>query len=74
MKIAGKLFLIVFWTVIWGTLLVPFLIVGALYCVIELAFWRLEGILRHCIEEVKRLVGECRWLKEEDMEDNEDGN
>jgi len=65
-KIAGKLFLIVFWTVIWGVLLVPFLIGGALFWVLDFVFWHLESMQRHCIDEVKRLVGEWGWFEEED--------
>ncbi len=82
MKTAGKVFLILFWAVIWAVTALPYLIVAALFYVFDLVFWKLEGILQHCIDEAKRLGGECGWLEGEDeevdgecevdIEDNED--
>jgi len=72
MKRVGNILLIVSWTIIWGVLLVPFLIVGALFWVLDLVFWNLEGMQRHCIDEVKELSGEWGWLEKVDKGENND--
>ena len=77
MKTAGRVFLILFWAVIWAVTALPYLIVAALFYVVDLVFWKLERTLQHCIDEVRWLGGECGWLEEKaeiDMEDNEDEN